>query len=115
MTAKRWKRSKEGPWPVEVECPRPSRANKDVDGDTIYENSHFKTEKACWEEIRANVEATVAIRGDRVNELRRMLVAAEHEAADAAAVFAAYRDRRDRWEREQAEATANPVEDPAAS
>ena len=43
----------------EVKCERPRYPNKDEDGDTIYDNSHFQTEMEAWEALESEARAWV--------------------------------------------------------
>jgi hypothetical protein len=89
---KAYKRKGDTPHPIEVDVEHLRYPEKDSEGDTIYENTHFATKVECWESIRQNTVAWVSLAGSRVAQAKAGLRAAEVEAANAAECFAAVRD-----------------------
>lgn len=64
----------------------------DDDGDTCYDNTHFRDEAAAWERLAAEVAARVSLAGRSVLNAQAGLDRARSEAADAAAAFAMVQD-----------------------
>ena len=58
------------PWP-----------GKDSEGDTCYDNTHFVSESAAWDKLKAEVTSGVCYWGRAVEQAKRELVKAEQEAA----------------------------------
>lgn len=61
------------PWP-----------GKDTEGDVCYDNSHFVSERAAWDKLKAEVQAGVCLAGRRVTEAKFELASAEKEAGQMA-------------------------------
>ena len=61
------------PWPC-----------KDSEGDTCYDNSHFVSEQAAWEKLKAEVQAGVCLAGRRVTQAKEELADAQREAGEMA-------------------------------
>ena len=61
------------PWP-----------GKDSEGDTCYDNSHFVSEKAAWDKLKAEAQAGVCLAGSRVKQAKAELLAAQQEAGEMA-------------------------------
>jgi len=95
-----WKRHKTEPRPVAVECSIPSYPHRDVDGDQIYENSHFSTEEQCWGWITRDILAGVSLAGGRVEDAKAHLARAEQKAGEVAQEWAAFTRLRDARQRE---------------
>ena len=57
------------PWP-----------GKDSEGDTCFDNTHFVSEKAAWDKLKAEVQAGVCIAGRMVETAKGQLAKAEQEA-----------------------------------
>lgn len=57
------------PWP-----------GKDSDGEICYENTHFTSERAAWEKLKAEVDVGVCCSGRTIQYAKRQLAAAEQEA-----------------------------------
>lgn len=55
----------------------------DADGETCYDNTHFKTEDEAWKHMVKDVMAGVSLAGMAVKSTRKALTAAEHEAGQA--------------------------------
>ena len=73
--------------PIEVACPDGLHPNKDADGISIYENTHFKTEREAWQNIEDNVTAGVSLAGSEVKRAEEMMRLAEKNAADAVKAY----------------------------
>lgn len=65
----------------------------DEDGDTCYENTHFRSESAAWDRLTAEVAAVVSLAGRSVINAQAGLDRARSEAADAAAAFVRVQDQ----------------------
>lgn len=72
------------PWP-----------GKDSDGDTCYDNTHFVSEGAAWDKLKAEVTAGLCYWGRAVDQARRELAKAEQEAALMAQALAKVCDQLD--------------------
>lgn len=72
------------PWP-----------GKDSEGDTCYDNTHFVSEKAAWDKLKAEVTAGVCYWGRAVDEAKRNLAKAEQEAGEMAQALAKVCDQID--------------------
>ena len=57
------------PWP-----------GKDSDGDTCYDNTHFVSEHAAWDKLKAEVLAGVCIAGRMVDTAKSEMARVEQEA-----------------------------------
>ena len=73
--------------PVEMECEEFGHPNKTSTGETMYSNSHFKTEREAWESIMRSVEAGVSLAGSEVLHCQQALRKAEERAGKAAADY----------------------------
>lgn len=80
------------PWP-----------GKDANGETCYENSHFKTEAEAWEAMIKDVSAGVSLSGLDVDSVRKRLRAHEERAATCCVQFARANDNYRQWMRVIAE------------
>jgi hypothetical protein len=49
------------PWPEPVECAVFGHPHQDATGATMYDNTHFLDEAACWKRLLANAEAGQAL------------------------------------------------------
>lgn len=67
---------------------------RDADGDTCYDNTHFKREADAWDKLEREVEALVAIVGRQVVSCREQLSSAERAAADAVVALGVVREGR---------------------
>lgn len=67
----------------------------DTDGNTIYENTHFKTEREAWDYMLRDAEAGVKLDADNVHRRRIELAKAEAQAATSAIEWAAVCRARD--------------------
>ena len=56
----------------------------DTDGDSCYDNTHFVSERAAWDKLKAEVQAGVCLAGRRVTEAKLELASAEKEAGQMA-------------------------------
>ena len=72
------------PWP-----------GKDSEGDTCYDNTHFVSEGAAWDKLKAEVTAGVRYWGRTVEQAKRELAKAEQEAALMAQALAKVCDQLD--------------------
>jgi hypothetical protein len=83
------------PHPVEVQAETPAYPNRDSDGQTIFENTHFlertKAWKCCVDEHLAGLKLDSA----KVETLRQQLAAAEKRLADAALLYTQVLANRD--------------------
>ena len=61
------------PWP-----------GKDSEGETCYDNTHFASEKAAWDKLKAEVQAGVCLVGQRVAQAKQELASAQQEAGEMA-------------------------------
>lgn len=82
------------PVPTAVECEMPEYPNKDADGNTIYENTHFGWEEDAREKLEAEQGAGVSLTTRRVTRIRVELDAAEKELVDAIIVLEQIRENR---------------------
>ncbi|MGH8073697.1 MAG: hypothetical protein ACREO4_06445 [Lysobacter sp.] len=64
------------PWP-----------GKDAEGDTCYDNTHFRTESAACDRLAADVAARVSLAGADVHNAEYRLRQAHANAAEAAKGF----------------------------
>ena len=67
----------------------------DTDGRTIYDNTHFKTEREAWDYMLRDAEAGLRLDADKVHRLRIELAKAESQAATSAIEWAAICKARD--------------------
>jgi hypothetical protein len=67
---------------------------KDEDGETCYDNSHFKTEEEAWAAMVRDAEAGVSLAGSAVQSARKKMEEAEKDAASACADYAVVRANR---------------------
>ncbi len=56
----------------------------DTEGDSCYDNTHFVSERAAWDKLKAEVQAGVCLAGRRVTEAKLELASAEKEAGQMA-------------------------------
>ncbi len=77
--------------PVKVECPNGLYPNLDAEGIEIYENTHFHTEEAAWQNIEDCVLAGVSLSGSAVENAQSQLRQAEKQAAESALEFKQFR------------------------
>lgn len=54
----------------EVECETPGYPNKDVEGDVMYENTHFATAGEAWDRLESCCKAAVNLAGVHLAEIR---------------------------------------------
>jgi hypothetical protein len=71
------------PHPIEVEAEIPEWPNKDADGNTIYENTHFLKAEDAWPVLLREHEAGVSLHCSQVNQLRHQLRKAESDLVEA--------------------------------
>ena len=74
--------------PVEMECEEFGHPNKTSTGETMYVNTHFRTEEEAWASIKRSVEAGVSLAGDDVMRCKRAMQEANKRAGKAAADYA---------------------------
>jgi len=84
-----WRADKKQMRPVEVQCPDGLYPAKDSDGETIWDNTHFKTYSESLQRLREDAQVGVRWAGEDVVEARRRLAEAYEKAGKAAAIFAA--------------------------
>lgn len=87
-----WKGSDGMTAPEERECEVFGYPNRDSRGDTMYKNTHFRTEAEAWESIRESVQAGVSLTGHSVTYAKEQLRQVETQAAKAVEEFAVAMD-----------------------
>lgn len=87
--------SKKGPRPVEKQCETFGWPHLTIDGDEMFENTHFLKRDDAWESIRKDVEAYVWLEARALENRRIDLRKAEQSAAEATLEMAAYLEARD--------------------
>lgn len=92
MVLKLWRADLEEMKAIQVECPDGRYPEKDADGESIYENSHYDKEEDAVECVRRNAEAYVKMAGDRIIEAERNLAEQKDNAANAAKEFVKYKE-----------------------
>lgn len=68
---------------VPVECETPGWPNTDIDGNQMYDNTHFLTEAEAWKRVIADADAHVELETRHVQHLRQTLQAAEKDLVEA--------------------------------
>lgn len=77
-----------------VECEKPSYPHTDADGDTIYENSHFKTEAEAWKVLEENAAAWVRSTAQDLERTRKHEAQLTRDLADRALALTQVQERR---------------------
>jgi len=90
----------EGTKPVAVECPEPSWPNKDADGETIFNNTHFVLEGETWEKLRSEHEATLRMAAGSLRSARARVDELTKELADVVLEREECERNFDDWSRE---------------
>ncbi len=75
------------PEPIAVECETPCWPNLDADGDKIYENSHFLSKAAAFEELIKNLNARVEMDKARIKEFEINLASINDRLATFAPIL----------------------------
>ena len=83
--------------PVRMECDVFGWPNRTATGETMYENTYFRTEAEAWKSIIASVEAGVKLAGSRVLDLQEKLRSAQEQAGEAAADYVKAQDGYRHW------------------
>ena len=81
--------------PIAVECENFGYPNVDADGETMYENSHFKTEDEAWQAVLSLSNAFIETDTRNVKEKRKMLTEAEQQLVNSAIRLS---DTRKNWQ-----------------
>lgn len=84
---KMWRADKEKWEPVLVACPNGLYPEKDADGISIFENSHFESKALAWEFLLLESEAWVCLSGNDVVRVENTLAQVRSEAAEAAKAY----------------------------
>lgn len=69
--------------PIPVECETPGWPNRDIDGNTMYDNTHFPTEAEAWKRVLAEADAHVEMEARHVQHLRQTLQDEEKKLVEA--------------------------------
>lgn len=56
--------------PVELECEIYGYPNRTTDGEQMYDNTHFRTERAAWDSIRRSWRAGISLTASALKEAR---------------------------------------------
>ena len=70
--------------PIAVRCKKPGYPNRDEDGETMYENSHYADEATAWAYLLECRASWVRSAASRVREARESLAKAEADLVEAA-------------------------------
>lgn len=90
------------PGPVPVMADLPSYPNRDADGDTIFENTHFLNLDAAWEYHLAEHRAGQSIAAGNLEYARAELEKREKLLCDAALAYSAALKAHEEYERSKA-------------
>lgn len=74
------------------------RGDRDEAGRTVYENTHFRTEREAWERLIAEATAGVKLGGSAVERQRSILAEAETQLVKDALDLKTVLDGFERWE-----------------
>jgi len=84
---KMWKSVYEEPYVVEVECEVPEYPNTDADGDTIFDNTHFKTQGEALEEQKDQAIAGISLDTSAIKRAEENLFNAKERLCQSAVMF----------------------------
>lgn len=84
--------------PKAVECGDRDYPDRDDDGLTIYDNTHYTTESEAWAWLDRDCDAAISITARLIIEARATLRRFEGDAADAVVRRATINRRRKEWE-----------------
>ena len=86
--------------PIEMECDIFGYPNKTTNGETMFENTHFKTEAEAWKSILASVKAGIMLVGGGVRNAEEELGRLRKQAGDRAKAFEEAHMKYDVWKME---------------
>ncbi len=109
---KMWRADEKQQEPVLVECPNGLYPAKDVDGFTVFENTHFENKEHAWDKLLRESEAWVMHSGCEIPRIEKKLQEAQQDAAEAAKMYAAVRQKlgRERAELKSTKTQETPNE-----
>ena len=93
---KMFKESEDGV-PVEVEVETGVYPERDADGDTIFENSHFWRIGECWDSILSNQEAHVVLATRDYEGAKQRVYTTKTTLAEAAAWYVNVKEKHGEW------------------
>lgn len=83
---------------VAVECQDVGHPNRDADGETQFNNTHFDTEEPCWDHALTDCRAGVRLATRRLQEASRALQVAKDDLATETLEWADCMDNHVRWQ-----------------
>jgi hypothetical protein len=84
--------------PRPVECEKPGYPNVDVDGNTMYENTHFINEDDAWDQLKGEREAHVSNAAGNVEYAEMELQKAKENLVNASLLLTKFWDAHNRRE-----------------
>lgn len=83
--------------PVEMECEKFGYPNKTTTGETMYDNTHFRTIESAWKSILESIAAGVSLVGGSVRNAEDELARLRKIAGDRAKEFDLAHTNYRRW------------------
>lgn len=89
-----WTFEDDKPEPIKTQCEVPGYPNRDVDGRTMYENTHYPTEEQAWAKLEAMAAAREVNTAREYRRVKDRLTTLTTELAERAAFVVEVRERR---------------------
>jgi len=83
--------------PVEMECDEFGHPNKTTCGETMFINTHFRTEAEAWDSILTSAQAGIELAGCAVSLCQKQMMKAKDEASDAVFRYYEVRKKYEEW------------------
>jgi len=82
--------------PVEMDCEEFGYPHRTTCGQTMYENTHFRTKAEAWENIRQSCKAGMFLLARSINECEARLIELREQAANEVKRFAGIPEKLDK-------------------